>query len=332
MGRLATVQKPSASGSDPARSAKAASMKQAIPIRAEQESEVARMSAFDDPEPAAISMFTPLPQAAKVARMFVDGAADLPRPESVAQAAVPEPVIIDLTTEPTPAPASVAPAAPQPVSFAKAEASINNLGENDLRNVLLEISKSQPEARTIIQAFCKRAVGSKERPFDFNSLLEQCQEAVRTVGGAAWNQAAYDRDAMDDQCWLWGEAAEPIVAAIRQIAELCGRSTTSTETQMEAIETLLDIVDVVNETSGWDEGHFANYDDGESDFERQACSTIRDIIDTFDTEVRKSLLRTPEFRALMERFGGIDDLASVVDEIEGEMGGIEESGREESSD
>lgn len=290
---------------------------------------------FDDPEPAAMPLSAPLATPMSVSHAQATDTTSAPVTLDQETAAVPERVIIDLTTEPTPAAASVAPAAsaaPKVVSVAKAEAYINNLGENDLRNVLLEISKSQPEARTIIQAFCKRAVGSKERPFDFNSLLEQCQEAVRTVGGAAWNQAAFDRDAMDDQCWLWGEAAEPIVAAIRQIADLCGRSTTSTETQMEAIETLLDIVDVVNETSGWDEGHFANYDDGESDFERQACSTIRDIIDTFDTEVRKSLLRTPDFRALMERFGGIDDLASVVDEIEGEMGEAEESDREGSSD
>jgi hypothetical protein len=127
-----------------------------------------------------------------------------------------------------------------------------------------------------------------------------------------------------------GGSNRPIEDAIEQIGNLCQRATTSTETKVQAIETLLDIANLVNETSGWDEGQFTNFD--KPDFESQACSWIENAIDTFEPAVRASLFSTPTFRSLMERFGEYDDLASVVEEIEGEMGENEESGREGSSD
>lgn len=222
-----------------------------------------------------------------------------------------EPVPIDLTTE----------ASPPRVSVAKAVAYVNNLGDNDVRNVLLEIVKSHSEARATVKAFCKRAVGSEERPFDFASLLEQCEEAADTVGGSAWDEAANDRDAMDDQCMLWDEATEPIVDAIQQIGILCQRVTTSTRTKLQAIATLLDIADLVNETSGWDEGQFQNFD--KPDFEFRACAAIINAINTIET---RSVYSTPAFRALLERFRQYEDLASVAKEIKGEMGEDLESG------
>jgi hypothetical protein len=289
----------------------------------------------EDPGPATIPMSARLAQAAPQA----DGAAPTPvplapapdttsAPGSLVQgtAAVPAPVIIDLTTETTPAPVSASAAihaTPEPVSIAEAEAYVKRLGTNDLRNVLLEMIKSQPEARTTVKSFCNRAVGSKERPFDFASLLRQCQEAAGTASGDVWFRAAHSRDDLDDQGELWVQATEPITDAIEQLAELCQGPTTSDQAKVQAIEALLEIADSVQYMQ-LDEGQYTNYD--QPAFESHACSAIIDAISTFESN---SVYATPAFRAVMERFGEYEDLAHLVEEIEDEIKEDEELGRRE---
>jgi cell division protein ZapA (FtsZ GTPase activity inhibitor) len=219
MGRLPSIQKPAASSSDPAQSAKAAAMKQAVPIRAEQKAEATPSSAsvIEGQNPPATLPSVPLAQV------------------------------------------------PQP------------------------------------------------KPFNFARLFRKCKEAAEIVETAEWEEAGSRRDYDDEREDLLGEVTDPIDAAIQRLRTLCHHTTTTLDTRLQGINTLLDIVDLLNETTDMTE--YFHFCEPQRELEVDALAAIKSAIETLSPQDRVSLFSAESFQDLEDRLLGNDELESWFEEL-----------------
>lgn len=156
----------------------------------------------------------------------------------------------------------------------------------------------------------------KVKPFNFARQLRKCREAAEIVGSAEWEDAGNRRDeeADEEREELYSEVYDPTNAAITKIQAHCLRPTTSIDDKAKGIETLLDIIDLLDQTDDTTEYFLWNENNGK-ELEDEAVSAIQAVVGTFPAQDQATLFDSPPFEDLKERLGEHYELSSLVDAI-----------------
>jgi hypothetical protein len=209
--------------------------------------------------------------------------------------------------------AAAPPTIPSPF---KVKSSLSFLKEKELRTILDKVIDQSPDARVIIQAYCKTPVGSVERPFDFAALHDECLDITEIFEGPDWDKINSDFYE-EEKAECMRDVRRNLNSAIYRLHKVSKASSSPIATKSEGLRRLFELVDLMQSLDDLcgQTGYFHTEVDHQIGLVATAFDAIQETIQALTParQAQSSEMDLQEFDRFVKR---CEELAPLVEGVD----------------